>query len=115
METVDLLAIEEFQPASIVKKIPIMTDRLMAALICIDKNKKTLPHKPTEFDEFHYVIKGSGKITVGGERRDLFEGMLVFVPNSESYSFSTTQDQLVIMTISPIPEYEVDLKQGGIA
>ena len=104
MEFIDIKKIEEFQPASIVKKVPIMTDQLMATLICIDNQKKTVPHKHPDFDEFHFIVNGKGKITIGNNCLKLNMGMLVLVPRSEAHSFSTEEERLTILTICPLPE-----------
>ena len=114
MEFVNMFEIEEFQSASIVKKIPIMTDQMVATLICIDKQKETISHVNQDFDEFHLVLSGSGKISIGNISVNLKEGMLVFVPRTETHCFSTKDDRLTVLTISPLLTEEIGFEAGLI-
>jgi len=106
MEIVNINEIGEFQHTSIVKKVAILTEQLMTMLVCIDKNTATPPHVHDEVDELQYIVKGSGKITVGKKKVGLSSGMLILVPKSKSHFFSTSLEQLMVMSISTLPEMD---------
>ena len=108
MECISIPDIEEFQTSSIVKKVPVLTEQLMALLICVDKNKETTPHIHDEADELQYIITGSGKLTVGKTELELSKGMLILVPKSTLHFFSTSLNQLTVMSISSLPEEGIE-------
>ena len=115
MEIVNLNEIEEFQLSSIVKKIPILTEQLMATLVCIDKNTATAAHVHDDVDELHYVVKGSGKITVGKKKIGLSSGMLIHVPKSKSHFFSTSLKQMMVISICTLPESGPEFEKAPFA
>ncbi len=105
MELIDIKNITNFQESKVVKKVPIITDQLMSTLFFIDSNTSTPAHTHTDYDEIHYIIKGSGEIVIGKNSRSISEGLLVVVPKSVSHHFSTTDEQLIVLTVSIVGNY----------
>lgn len=107
MELVDINDVDDLRYSNIVKKVPILTDQLIVTILSIDIGTELPAHSHTDTDELHYIIKGSGKITVDGESRSIKEGILTLVPKAKTHYFTTFREQLIVMSISinPIPDY----------
>ena len=104
MEIIQIENIKDFKDSKIVKKVPILTEQLMATILLIPPNSKAPAHTHSESDEIHYIIKGNGKITVGESTEKVNEGMLILVPKTESHFFSTSDDNLTVLSNSPVCE-----------
>ena len=104
MEIIQIDNIKEFKESKIVKKVPILTEQLMATILLIPPNSKAPAHSHLESDEIHYIIKGTGKITVGKNSETVNEGMLILVPKTESHYFSTSDENLIVLSNSPVCE-----------
>jgi mannose-6-phosphate isomerase-like protein (cupin superfamily) len=76
----------------------------MSTIFFIDANTSTPTHKHTGFDEIHYVIKGSGKITIDAESKTIQEGMLILVPKTKQHNFSTDGERLTILSINVVSD-----------
>lgn len=110
MELIQINSIKDFKESKIVKKVPILTDQLMATILLIPPNSKAPAHTHSESDEIHYIIKGNGKITVGESTEKVNEGMLILVPKAELHFFSTSNENLIILSQSPVCEPERAIK-----
>jgi mannose-6-phosphate isomerase-like protein (cupin superfamily) len=110
MEIIQINNIKEFKQTKIVKKVPILTEQLMATLLMIPPNSKAPAHSHSETDEIHYIIKGNGKITIGKSSKTVNEGMLILVPKTESHFFSTSDMNLIVLSQSPVCEPERPLR-----
>ena len=104
MEIIQISSIKEFKESKIVKKVPILTEQLMATILLIPPGSKAPAHAHSESDEIHYIIKGTGKITVGKNSETVNEGMLILVPKTESHYFSTSDENLIVLSNSPVCE-----------
>lgn len=110
MELINIEDIKELRNSKVIKKVPILTDQLMATILSIPPNTKIPSHIHTGSDEIHYVIKGEGKITIGKKSKTIKEGMLILVPKTESHYFSTLYEQLIVLSNSPVCDPVKDLK-----
>ncbi len=52
---------------------------------------------PHDSDELYFVIEGSGFIEVGGEKRPVKKGSVVFVPAEMPHHFYGNRDTLVVL------------------
>ncbi|UCF07258.1 MAG: cupin domain-containing protein [Thermoplasmata archaeon] len=102
MEMIDIKDIEKGSDSKPVKKVPILTDQLMATILTIGPNTKIPAHIHPDSDEIHYIVKGTGKITVGNKSITIKEGMLILVPKTESHYFSTSNEQMIVLSNSPV-------------
>lgn len=110
MEIIQIENINDFKESKIVKKVPILTEQLMATILLIPPNSNAPSHIHSESDEIHYIIKGNGKITVGKNSKNVKEGMLILVPKTESHHFSTSNANLIVLSQSPVCEPERPMK-----
>jgi mannose-6-phosphate isomerase-like protein (cupin superfamily) len=115
MEIIQIENIKDFKESKIVKRVPILTEQLMATLLLIPPNSKAPAHAHSETDEIHYIIKGNGNITVGKSSKKVNEGMLILVPKTESHFFSTSEKNLIVLSQSPVcePEKPLRFKDGN--
>lgn len=102
MELISIQDMMEFDPSKVIKRVPIMTDQVMAMVLYIGPNNKMLPHSHEDVDELHYVINGRGEINVDDETEPMYEGNLVLVPNGKPHQISASNEGLVILSISPV-------------
>ncbi|UCH88198.1 MAG: cupin domain-containing protein [Thermoplasmata archaeon] len=98
MEFVNVTDIKNFKKSKIIKSVPILTDQLMASTLCIDSNLEMPVHIQKNKDVIFYIFSGQGKITIDNKTSDIEEGMIVLVPRNKFYSFSTNNDQLIILS-----------------
>ncbi|UCE36154.1 MAG: cupin domain-containing protein [Thermoplasmata archaeon] len=103
-ESVEIFDLNESQGFKVVKKVPILTDQLMATVLMIPPNTKIPAHMHSESDEIHYIVSGSGKISIGKENRAIKEGMLILVPKAKSHYFTTEKKPMVVLSNSPVCE-----------
>lgn len=113
MELLNINDIEEFRKLRVIKKIPIMTDQLIASILFIDYKTNIPAHSHKEMDEIQYVVKGSGKIVVGNRSRSIKEGMLILVSRAETHCFSTSKDRMIVLSIGLLNNRGEDGKIAG--
>jgi mannose-6-phosphate isomerase-like protein (cupin superfamily) len=53
--------------------------------------------QPHTEDEAYYVISGRGRMTVGGEVRDVREGSIIFVAATVTHRFHDIEEDLTIL------------------
>lgn len=104
MEIIDIESEEKINESKTIKKVPILSDQMMATLLLIPPNTEVPAHSHLESDEIHYVISGSGKITIGGHSEKVRKGMLILVQRAEFHYFTTQKEPLVVLTNSPVCE-----------
>jgi mannose-6-phosphate isomerase-like protein (cupin superfamily) len=104
MEIIQIENIKDFKVSKIIKKVPILTEQLMATILLIPPSSEAPAHTHSESDEIHYIIRGNGKITVGKSSKKVNEGMLILVPKTESHFFSTSDKNLIVLSQSPVCE-----------
>jgi mannose-6-phosphate isomerase-like protein (cupin superfamily) len=88
-QSFDIFDLKDSHAFKVVKKVPILTEQLMATVLLIPPNTKIPAHMHSEADEIHYIVSGSGKISIGTQNRIIKEGMLILVPKTKSHYFST--------------------------
>jgi mannose-6-phosphate isomerase-like protein (cupin superfamily) len=103
-QSVDIFDLKEPQGFKVVKKVPILTDQLMATVLMIPPNTKIPAHIHSDSDEIHYIVSGSGKISIGTQNRAIKEGMLILVPKTKLHYFSTEKKPMVVLSNSPVCE-----------
>ncbi len=101
-QSVDIFDLKESQGFKVVKKVPILTEQLMATVLMIPPNTMIPAHVHSESDEILYIVSGSGKISIGSQNRAIKEGMLILVPKTKSHFFSTQKKSMVVLSNSPV-------------
>ena len=99
----EMVNVGEFQTptdSKVIKKVPILTNQLISTIFSVGVNSEIPAHLHSEFDEIHYIIDGSGKVTVGKESKSVSKGMLLLIPKSKTHYFSTKDEKLTILSFS---------------
>ena len=102
VEILDIKTISEFHPDKVIRKIPIMTDRLSASVLFLDQHVQMPPIRNKGADRIHYIIKGSGQIQIGPASRDVNEGMILIIPGGMSYSYINSNGQMIVLSLSSL-------------
>jgi quercetin dioxygenase-like cupin family protein len=113
MEMIKISKLEESRCANVTKQIPIITDDVLASVLFIHADKKLLALTPSNTDVIHYIIKGTGRITIDGETRTVAEGSLILVPKNKPHYYSTSDDELIVLNIkSMVQNGKISIKKG---
>lgn len=107
MEFVKINDFSNSNDMQVVKKVPILTDQLMATILLIEPNTTLPSHIHKDLDEIHYIIEGTGKITIGKDSRTIDEGLMILVPKNLPHNFTTSNDKLIVASICPVTNHPV--------
>ena len=105
MELINIEEIKEIELAKVIKKVPIITDQVMATVFFIGSGKTLPRHTHEDIDEIHYIMDGNGEITVGDKTRSICTGMLILVPKGDSHFFSASKDGMALISFCPIIQH----------
>ena len=109
MELINISAIKDFKHSKVIKKVPIMTEQLMSTVLFIAPNTKSPAHSHAQIDEIQFIIKGSGKITVGKKSKSVKEGTLILVAKTEKHFFSTSKGRMIVLSVGIVTKHEEDI------
>jgi mannose-6-phosphate isomerase-like protein (cupin superfamily) len=70
--------------------------------------KSIRPHYQKVSDEIYFVLRGRGKITVGGEARELREGDVATIPKGSVHGFENTGPEPCLVVFASGPKFEAD-------
>jgi quercetin dioxygenase-like cupin family protein len=104
MEMVNVTKLAGSRCANVTKQVPIITDEVYASLLFIHPYKKRLNLQSNDLDMIHYIIKGSGEVTVDDEASAISEGSLILIPKNKPHFYSTTDNELVVLSVRSIKE-----------
>ncbi len=96
----------EIRSSDVMKKVPILSEQLVVSTLCLNSNASVPVHKHEHMDELVYVIKGAGEITIENISEQISEGMLILIPREKPHCVSTTEKQLMIMSIKSIESHQ---------
>ena len=65
----------------------------------------TDPQSPHTEDELYYVVSGRATVFVGGERRAIKEGSVIFVAAHVEHRFVDIEERLVLLVVFGPAEY----------
>lgn len=99
MDLIDINKFRESQDPKIIKKVPILTDQLIATMLIIEPDTNIPAHDHLDIDEVHYIIRGSGRITIGNETGPVNDGIIILVPRGKSHCYSTSKDKLTVISV----------------
>ncbi len=107
MEFINVNKFDSTQESQVIKRVPILTDQLMATLLLIEPHTTVPSHHHQDLDEIQYIIEGSGKISIGKTTRAIEEGMLILVPRNVPHNFSTSKDKLLVAAICQVTNHPI--------
>lgn len=71
-----------YQPDKMAKVDVASSARLICGLNCFEAGQEQKVHAHPGADKLYYVVEGSGEFSVGGEKRILSAGELLYVPEN---------------------------------
>jgi len=105
MELINIEEMKEVELARVIKKVPIITDQVMATVFFIGPDKTLPRHTHEDIDEIHYIMDGKGEITIDNTTRPISKGMLILVPKGSSHFFSALHEGMALISFRPIIEH----------
>lgn len=101
----DLKAKAEFQADKMAKVDLVGSPHMMSGLNCFEPGQVHKVHAHGGADKLYYVVEGSGEFEVGGEKRQMSGGELLYVPADVPHGVANTSDGrlVVLIVISPNP------------
>jgi mannose-6-phosphate isomerase-like protein (cupin superfamily) len=106
MEIIDVFNYKQFKVGSVFKEVPIITDQTMATILLIDSSSHTTDLNHPQKDRIYYIVKGSGRVTIGSESRNIKEGELILIPKGSSHKYTTTTSRLTLISINQIDDIQ---------
>jgi len=105
MKVVKLADVAEFNPEKLKKVSLFDTDNFFCDIYCLDPAQSQKVHSHGDSDKVYYVLKGSGKVTVGSEEKVLGPDEITIAPAGEDHGVvNHTQDKLVMLVfMAPKP------------
>ena len=105
MRVIKLSDAVEFNPEKL-KKISLFdTDNFFCDVYCLEPGQSQKVHSHGDSDKVYYILKGSGKVTVGSEEKELGPDEITLAPAGEDHGvMNHTQDKLVMLVfMAPKP------------
>ena len=105
MKVVKLADVVEFNPEKLKKVSLFDTENFFCDIYCLEPAQSQKVHSHGDSDKVYYVLKGSGKVTVGSEEKVLGPDEITFAPAGEEHGVvNHTHDKLVMLVfMAPRP------------
>ena len=105
MKVVKLSDVVEFSPEKMKKVSLFDTENFFCDIYCLEPAQSQKVHSHGDSDKVYYVLKGSGKVTVGSEEKVLGPDEITIAPAGEDHGVvNHTQDKLVMLVfMAPKP------------
>ena len=105
MKVVKLADVVEFNPEKLKKVSLFDTENFFCDIYCLEPAQSQKVHSHGDSDKVYYVLKGSGKVTVGSEEKVLTTDEITIAPAGEDHGVvNHTQDKLVMLVfMAPKP------------
>lgn len=111
IEIANIPEITEFRAGAVIKKVPIISDQIMASLMFIDFRESIIVLKDSNADMIYHVISGSGKIIIDKEETDVREGTLILVPKGRIHFFSIESQHMTVLCVKPVRTHIDNMKK----
>ena len=105
MKVVKLADVVEFNPEKLKKVSLFDTENFLCDIYCLEPAQSQKVHSHGDSDKVYYVLKGSGKVTVGSEEKVLGPDEITIARAGEDHGVvNHTQDKLVMLVfMAPKP------------
>jgi len=110
IDTVNLLA--KFSSEGY-NKILINGAKGLLRLLCFEPGQSVPLHRHPRGDEYFYIVKGKGKITVGKEEAEANSGCIFKVPAGVLHGWENESQRLILLSII-IPAQSYELSEEAV-
>ena len=92
-------------PDKFFKSTLFQSQRLMLGLNCLEPGQAQHAHTHESQDKFYFVVEGEGEFVVGGEKRTVGEGAVVWAPAGVDHGVTNngTKRLTLLVGIAPAP------------
>jgi len=80
-------------------KIPIDGAKGLLRLLCFEPDQCVPLHKHPKADEYFFVVKGKGKVTIGSEETDAESGCIIRAPAGMAHQWKNGSERLILLSV----------------
>jgi len=89
-------------------KILINGSKGLLRLLCFEPNQFVPLHRHPKGDEYFFVIKGKGTVTVGSEKANVKVGCIIWAPAGVMHQWKAKTERLILLSVLISPSsYEL--------
>ena len=89
-------------------KIPINGAKGLLRLLCFEPDQHVPLHRHPKADEYFFVIKGKGKVTIGSEETDVESGCIIGAPAGVTHQWKNGSERLMLLSVLiPSSSYKI--------
>jgi quercetin dioxygenase-like cupin family protein len=97
VQTVNVNDIKAFDAKEMVKKIPIVSDKIVFLSFFFKPGQLLSYHKHPGADEFFYIVEGDGQFTVGNSKTMVSAGSVIYAPANIPHGLVNSSRNNVVM------------------
>jgi quercetin dioxygenase-like cupin family protein len=88
-------------------KIPINGAKGLLRLLCFEPDQSVPLHRHPKADEYFFVIRGKGKVTLGSEETDVEPGCIIRAKACLPHQWKNGSERLVLLSVLiPLSSYK---------
>jgi quercetin dioxygenase-like cupin family protein len=80
-------------------RIPINGAKGLLRLLCFEPNQSVPLHKHPKADEYFFVIRGKGKVTLGKNETDVESGSIIKAAAGVPHQWKNESERLVLLSV----------------
>ena len=104
MKVIKLSDVVEFNLEKL-KKISLFdTDNFFCDVYCLEPGQSQKVHSHGDSDKVYYILKGSGKVTVGSIEKELGPNEITLAPAGEDHGVVNHTQDIVVMLVFMAPK-----------
>lgn len=89
-------------------KIPIDGAKGLLKLLCFEPDQRVPLHRHPKADEYFFVIKGKGKVTIGIEETNAESGCIIRASAGVTHQWKNGPERLILLSVLiPSTSYEI--------
>ncbi len=93
-----------FNPEKLNKVGLFDTDKFFCDVYCFEPGQFQKVHSHEGSDKIYYVIKGSGRVTVGSTEKELVENEITLAPSGEDHGVTNHTNEQLVMLVFMAPK-----------
>jgi quercetin dioxygenase-like cupin family protein len=80
-------------------KVPINESKGLLRLLCFEPDQSVPLHRHSKADEYFFVIKGKGRVTLGSEKIDVGSGYIIKASAGLPHQWKNGSERLVLLSV----------------
>ena len=103
MDVKDVLSAVSFRDDKMAKVNLFETPRFFCDVYCLRPGQAQKVHSHAANDKIYHILRGRGRVTVGGAERELGEGEIVLAPAGEPHGVANDSDDDLVCLVFMAP------------